>query len=179
MAKKKGAEAWKIPTENEVNELYSDSERFNMHKKRVDAVEGVEHKKTIEDTFQEKKNNFLLIGIIILGVIIAMIIISVFMVISKGKKGLDATQSGLNRHNTQTMEFEDEENMQSPESENQYNNNYPQGQQIPQQTYPQNQQFQNNQAYPQGQQIPQQAYPQNQQMPQPPVQGTDSSRRVY
>lgn len=189
MAKRKGAESWKIPTEQEVKELYSDSERFAMHQKKIDDVESVNHKKTIEDTYQEKKNNIILVGVVILGIIIAMIIISVIFVFNKGKNDIKATEGNLNRHNQQTeMGFDEEDNPNTAEGTDQYNNNIqpnsepavPQGQTYPQQNYPQSQQMpagpqgqaypQQQQNYPQDQQMqsyPQgQAYPQGQQMPQ-------------
>ena len=167
MAKRKGPETWQIPTEDEVNELYGDDEKQEKKEAEADDRANAElrHVKTIEESFQEKKSNIVLTVTVIAGIIIALVIISAIMVTKGAKKGFNNMESGLNSHNSQTMQsdFENE----NPEE----GNIQPQQGDMNTGAYPaQPQTSQDNSVYPNA---TDNSYPQNS-YPQPaaePVQG--------
>ncbi|MBQ0105439.1 MAG: hypothetical protein KBT47_05330 [Armatimonadetes bacterium] len=191
MAKRKGPETWQIPTEDEVNELYGDDEK--QEKKEREAEDRVNaelrHVKTIEESFQEKKTNIVLTVTVIAGIIIALVIISAIMVTKGAKKGFSNMESGLNSHNSQTMQsdFENEnpegENIQ-PQPGDMNTGVYPDQSQTvqdnsvyPNNTYPQPSDSvqSNGQAYPQTQE----AYPSQNAYPEGNVQPAPNTGQTY
>ena len=122
MAKEKGPQDWKIPSEDEVKDLYGDDEKLEQQVARANELKGDgTHKKTFEEQLEERKSNFYLMGMILLGVIIIVIVASFSIsIINAGKKVENMEDSVENQNQLkQSADIEDENGL--PEGENNFN----------------------------------------------------------
>ena len=121
----KGPESWKIPSEDEVKDLYGDDEKLEQKVARANELAGDgTHKITLEQKLEERKGNLLLMGMILVGVIIVAIVVSVAITIINASKEVSSMENSVENQNQMksNADIDDQNSVQEGT-----NNMYPEG----------------------------------------------------
>lgn len=143
MAKRKGPDSWKIPTEKEINEQYE------LHSVTVDdKADTIIAQSRLQ--INRQKQDLIQLVTIAVALIIVLVAVSLIIYVVKAKNNFTNVQNDLKNKSQQRQMNFDEDNTSASEGNGQYTNNYPQ--QGNYQTMPNGQASQNNyqQQAPQG-----------------------------
>lgn len=137
MAKRKGPDSWRIPTEKEINEQYE------LHSVTVDdKADTIIAQSRLQ--INRQKQDLIQLVTIAVALIIVLVAVSLIIYVVKAKNNFTNVQNDLKNKSQQRQMNFDEDNTSASEGNGQYTNNYPQGNyqtmpngQIPQGNYQQ------------------------------------------